>query len=132
MAPLLDHALRLMHRRSVVLIFSDFLEPAESLAGDLKRLRYSGNECLLFQVLDRDELEFPFTEAQQFIDLESDVRRAVDPRLARERYLERFHASMEDYRQLFESLEMPHCVVRTDGSPWEALRMFLAQRESLR
>jgi hypothetical protein len=80
----------------------------------------------LFQVLDRDETEFPFTESRLFEDLETGVRRVVTPAAARESYLARFNAFMEAHREMFRSLEMTHCVVRTDENPWRALALFLA------
>ena len=44
----------------------------------------------------------------------------------------RFNAFMDAHRELFRSLEMTHCVVRTDENPWRALAMFLAERKRLK
>src|SRR3989442_872128 len=129
LAKLLQHAVRLVHRRSVILFFSDLLEPSEEVALGFKQLRFHGHECIIFQILDRDETEFPFTEPQIFEDLETGSRRVVTPAAAREKYLSRFTDFMEGYRELFRSLEMSHCVVRTDENPWSALAMFLAERK---
>jgi uncharacterized protein (DUF58 family) len=128
---LLQHAARLVHRRSVVLFFSDLLEPSEEVALGFKQLKFNGHEVIIFQVLDRDELEFPFAETKIFEDLETGARRMVAPESLRQKYLERFAAFMADYRELFRSLEMPHCVARTDQNPWAALAMFLAERKRL-
>src|SRR6476646_1084756 len=81
---LLEHTVRLVHRRSVILFFSDLLEPSEEVALGFKQLRFHGHEVIIFQTLDRDELEFPFTEPKIFEDLESGTRRIVSPALARE------------------------------------------------
>ena len=129
---LLAHTARLVHRRSVILFFSDLLEPAEEVALAFKQLRFHGHECIIFQVLDRDETEFPFAEPQVFEDLESRVRRVVTPAAVREKYLERFNAFMTAHRELFRGLEMTHCLVRTDENPWHALAMFLAERRKLK
>jgi hypothetical protein len=129
---LLKDTARLVHRRSVILFFSDLLEPSEDVALGFKQLRFHGHEVLVFQVLDRDEVEFPFTEPRVFEDLESGTRRNVTPAGVREAYLTRFRAFMERHRQLFQSLEIPHCLVKTDESPWNALAMFLAQRKRLK
>ncbi len=67
-----------------------------------------------------------------FEDLETGHRRAVNPVAARENYLARFNAFMAAHRELFRSLEMPHCTVRTDENPWRALAMFLAERKRLK
>src|SRR5437867_9394019 len=129
---LLEHTVRLVHRRSVILFFSDLLEPSEEVALGFKQLRFHGHEVIIFQVLDGDEIEFPFTESRLFEDLETGARRAVIPAVAREKYLARFNAFMEAHRELFRSLEMSHCVVRTDDNPCHALAMFLAERKRLK
>lgn len=131
LARLLEHAGRLVHRRSVVLFFSDLLEPSEDVALGFKQLRFQGHEVIVFQVLDRDELEFPFTQHRIFEDLETGARRSVSPAAVRERYLDRFNQFMAGYRELFRGLEMPHCVVRTDENPWRALALFLAERKRM-
>jgi uncharacterized protein (DUF58 family) len=129
LAELLQHTIRLVHRRSVILFFSDLLEPSEDVALSFKQLRFHGHEVIIFQILDRDELEFPFLDPKIFEDLETGGRRAVNPQAAREKYLARFNAFMASYKELFRSLEMAHCLVRTDQNPWHALAMFLAERK---
>lgn len=131
LAALLQHAARLAHRRSMIILFTDLLEPAEQLTDALRELRFGGHEVLIFQVLDRDEIEFPFTESGVFEDLESGRRRRVSPAAARERYLQRFQAFMAAHYEQFTALEMPHFVVRTDWEPWRALTAFLAERKRL-
>ena len=129
LAELLQHTIRLVHRRSVILFFSDLLESSEDVALGFKQLRFHGHEVIIFQILDRDELEFPFQAPKIFEDLETGSRRAVNPQAAREKYLARFNAFMAAYKELFRSLEMAHCLVRTDQNPWHALAMFLAERK---
>jgi uncharacterized protein (DUF58 family) len=132
LADLIQHTIRLVHRRSVVLFFSDLLEPSEDIALAFKQLRFHGHEVIIFQILDRDELEFPFQDPKIFEDLETGARRAVSPQVAREKYLARFNAFMASYKELFRSLEMAHCLVRTDQNPWHALAMFLAERKRIK
>jgi len=131
LAQLLDHTARLVHRRSVILFFSDLLEPSAEVAQGFKQLRFQGHECLIFQILDRDEVEFPFADPKVFEDLETGVRRVVTPATARQNYLSRFNQFMAEHRELFRSLEMPYCVTRTDEDPWRALAMFMAERQRL-
>jgi Uncharacterized conserved protein (some members contain a von Willebrand factor type A (vWA) domain) len=126
---LLQHAARLIHRRSVVLFFSDLLEPSEEVALGFKQLRFQGHEVIVFQILDRDEITFPFNESKVFVDLESGIRRVISPKAVREKYRERFRAFMESHYALFRALEIPHCVVRTDENPCSALALFLTERK---
>lgn len=131
LAELLQQVIRSIHRRSIVLLFSDLLEDAESVIESFQQIRFLGHECLVFQVLDQDELEFPFTESTVFKDLETGTRRSVNPAAARERYLARFQVFLDQYRDLFRQLEMPHCLLRTDCEPWQALSLFLTERRRL-
>ena len=131
LADLLQNMIRLIHRRSIVLFFSDLQEDSDGITEAFQQLKFLGHECMIFQVLDRDELEFPFSQPAVFRDLENGARRMVDPAAARAKYLKRFESFMAEYRNLFHSLEMPHCVVRTDTDPWEALTLFLKERRRL-
>ena len=128
LAELLEHTARLVARRSVILVFTDLLDPCADVAQRFKQLRFQGHEVIVFQVLDRDEIEFPFTGPQVFEDLESRQRRRVDPAAVRAAYQARFAAFMEQYRELFRALELPHVVLRTDENPWRALGLFLSER----
>jgi hypothetical protein len=132
LSQLLEHTVRLVHRRSVILFFSDLLEPCAAIELGFKQLRFHGHEVIIFQVLDRDELEFPFTDPKVFEDLETGSRRVVSPAAVREKYLARFKAFMRAHIELFRSLEMSHCVVRTDQNPWHALALFLVERKRLK
>lgn len=131
LATLLEHATRLVHRRSIVLLFSDLLEPAESITTALQHLRFLGHECMVFHILDRDETEFPFSGSAVFEGLETGTRRHVSPDDARRRYLERFNAFMDQHREQFRALKMPYCLIETHKDPWEALAMFLVRRKQM-
>jgi uncharacterized protein (DUF58 family) len=131
LSQLLQHTVRLVHRRSVILFFSDLLEPSEEVGLAFKQLRFHGHEVVIFQILDRDEIEFPFTEPRIFEDLETRTRRVVNPAAAREKYLARFKAFMASHTELFRSLEMAHGIVQTDENPWHAIALFMAERKRL-
>ncbi len=125
---LLVRSSRLVHRRSLILLFSDLLEPSEGVEKGFQRLRFEGHECLVFQILDPDEIDFPFVEGTVFEDLETGERRQFEGSEVRELYRERFAAFMEGHRELFRGLEIPHVVLRTDEDPAQTLGRFLAER----
>jgi uncharacterized protein (DUF58 family) len=125
---LLDHALRLIRRRSILLIFSDLLEPLENLETRLKHLRFRGHEVLVFQTLDADELDFPFSEQSVFADPETGVRRQVQPAEARRNYLARFEAFRASQTEMLRKLEVSHQLFRSDENPGPALARFLGHR----
>jgi uncharacterized protein (DUF58 family) len=128
LAALLEHAARLVRRRSIIVLLSDLLEPPEDVALALKRLRFDGHECVILQVLDGDEIDFRFAGDFVFEDLETGARRLVDPAAARPAYRERFRAFMSRYEDLFRTIEAHHTIVRTDADPGQALARLLAGR----
>jgi len=131
LAKLLQRAGQIIRRRSILVLLSDLLEPAADLADEWKELRFRGHECVVFHILDRDELEFPFDDPSIFEDFESGARHRVAPQAARARYLERFQSFMQEHTELLESLEIPRVLVRTDSNPWEVLAQYLIERQQL-
>lgn len=83
---LMDLAGRL-GRREIVVIFSDFFTDTAELEQAVQRLRLSKHEVVLFHVLDRDELTFPFRGMTRFVGLEIPDPLLVDTDELRRRYL---------------------------------------------
>lgn len=85
-----------IHKRSLVVIFSDMLdnsEKAEELLSALQHLKYNQHEVILFHVLDKkQEIDFEFeNRPYRFIDLESGEEVKLNPGEVKEHY----HAEME-------------------------------------
>ena len=127
---LLENARRLIPRRSVILLLSDLLDPSETVQEQLRHLRFLGHEIIVFQLLDHDEIEFPFEGNQIFEDMENGLRRRIRPAQVRETYLKRFGEFLAGYKKLFQDLAISHTVIPTDSDPSRALAFFLAQRKS--
>ena len=80
-----------IHKRSLVVLFSDMfedLEHSEQLFSALQHLRHNMHEVLLFHVTDRrTEAEFAFEDRPyEFIDLETGERVKVQPHQVRDQY----------------------------------------------
>ena len=80
-----------IHKRSLVVLFSDMfedLEHSEQLFSALQHLKHNMHEVLLFHVTDRrTEEEFAFEDRPyEFIDLETDERVKVQPHQVRDQY----------------------------------------------
>lgn len=89
-----------IHKRSLVVIFSDMFEnvaDAKDLFGAMQHLRYNKHEVILFNVVDkRLELDFSYdNRPYQFIDVESGEEVKVHAGQVRESYLK----SMEAFRK---------------------------------
>lgn len=80
-----------IHKRSLVVLFSDMfedLEHSEQLFSALQHLKHNMHEVLLFHVTDRrTEAEFAFEDRPyEFIDLETGDRVKVQPHQVRDQY----------------------------------------------
>ena len=89
-----------VHKRSLVVIFSDMMDSAgnqEDLFNALQHLKYNHHEVILFHVMDKSkELDFEFeNRPYQFIDMESGQKIKVYPNEVKQRYLKQ----ITDYRQ---------------------------------
>ena len=88
-----------IHKRSLVLIFSDMLEShaEEDIFGALQHLKHNKHEVVLFHVLDRQkEMEFDFdNRPYMFIDMETDERIKLRPHEVKKAYVEHMAAFYE-------------------------------------
>jgi uncharacterized protein (DUF58 family) len=76
-------------RRSLLVLISDCLEEPETLVKTLAQMRLQHHEVLVFQIFDKDELEFPFQGWTRFESLESQHQHLEsDPATLRNTYLE--------------------------------------------
>jgi len=74
-------------RRSLVVLISDLLDEPEPTIKGLRHLRSRGSDVVVFQVLDPNELTFPFRGASRFKDLENAEEVTADPSAIRTAYL---------------------------------------------
>ncbi len=81
-----------IHKRSLVIIFSDMFESnakTEDLFSALQHLRHNKHEVILFHVVDKSkEIDFDFdNRPYKFIDMESGQELKIHPHEVRERYI---------------------------------------------
>jgi uncharacterized protein (DUF58 family) len=128
LAPVLHDLAERVPRRGILMLFSDlFDEPADVLAG-LQHLRHKRHEVVVFHVLDRAELEFPFREATLFRGLEQSPELLTDPRSLREGYLEQLNQFIEELRRGCRSMNIDYVQLPTDKDLSVALSAYLAHR----
>lgn len=74
-------------KRSLVVVISDLLDEPEPVIKGLRHLKFRGTDVVVFQVLDPNELTFPFKGSARFTDVETDEAVIADPARARTEYL---------------------------------------------
>ncbi len=73
-APGLARAVERMKTRGMILVFTDLYEPDEALAVELRRGARMGHDVVLFHLVTRSEIEFPYDGDLEFVDLETGAR----------------------------------------------------------
>lgn len=90
-ADVLHEVAEKIHKRSLVVIFSDMFDSGENtteLFKALQHLKHNKHEVVVFHVMDNEtELDFEFEERPaEFIDLETGERLKLNPRDVKENY----------------------------------------------
>ena len=86
--------------------------------------------CAAFQVLDRAELEFDFTDTAPFEGLEGEARVKIDPRALREGYLKSLRAHISKVSGSVKSFGFDSMIVNTHDYLGPALAAFIARRNA--
>lgn len=105
-----------------VVVFGDFLDPADEIGAELARLSGSGARVHLVQVLDPIEETFPFNGRTEFVDPETGSRITAGRAEAwRAGYLEAMRRHREALREATRRPGWSFLVHHTDKPPTEVL-----------
>src|SRR5690606_22467955 len=100
-------------RRGVLVIISDFYQEPGAVLDDVMPLRVRGNDLIVFHVLDPAELEFGFSDASPFEDLESGEQIPVVPDAFREEYRSLVRAHIDALQQAFSGVRVDYALLDT-------------------
>jgi len=92
----LAHLADIVRHRSLILIISDFLVPAESLRQPLSFLRARQHEIMLMRVCDPCEITLSLENPVMLKDVETGQEMHVDPAKARDGYQRKFRQHESD------------------------------------
>ena len=118
----------LIHKRGLLVLISDLLAPVDELETSLGRHTAAGNEVILFQVLDPNELAFDFHTATLFQDVESGRDLYLDPEVARAEYQRRLAEHSEAVGKICRRLGISFHRLTTDQPLELCLSDFLRSR----
>ena len=119
-------------RRSIVLLISDLYEEPTAVLDALAYLRGKGNDVMVFHVLDRRELEFPFTDSANFVDLETGERMPVIPDYLRTQYRALVADHIASLGRVLGENRVDYALFDTSKPLDHALFRFLSSRERMR
>lgn len=129
-APTLGQLAAMIRHRSLVLIFSDLLTDPEPVCAQLRRLRYQGNDVVVFHILDEAERRFPFHGATRFEDIETPQTATVDADGIRSAYLEALAAFCEYLRRQCHLMNIDYVDIDTSVPFDKALMTYLVSRRT--
>ena len=115
-------------RRCLIVLLSDLYDEPEEVIRALHHFRHRRHEVIVFHVLDKAEIDFPFRDVIAFHDLETNERIQVDPAYVRQPYLDEIEAFIEGYRRACAEAQIDY--VATDTSvPYDfMLARYIAKR----
>ena len=117
--------------RGLLIVISDLLTDLESFYDGLARLQHRGNEVLVIQVLDKDEMDLPFKDLVLFHDIEGDEEFFAEPWAFRNAYSNAMQEFVADVTRACGSRGIDHLLLRTDQELSLALSHYLHARERL-
>ena len=125
-----------MHKRSLVVVFSDMMDDAEhmeDLFAALQHLRYNKHEVILFHVVDGSaELDFEFeNRPYEFVDMESGERVKLQPHQIREQYIEKMNEFRREVERRCHQYHIDRVAVDLARPVDEVLHAFLIKRNKL-
>src|SRR5437773_3100777 len=88
-----------LSKRGMVVLISDLLDDPERVIRGLKHFQFRGSDVIVFQILDPDEIEFPFERATRFEDLETSEEVMAVPGAVRDHYVKQMSDLIERYRR---------------------------------
>jgi len=125
-----------MHRRSLVVIFSDMLgsgEDADALFAGLQHLKYNKHEVILFQIMDRQkELDFQFeNRPYEFEDAETGEKLKLQPAQIRQQYLAQLNDFQKEIAHRCHQYGIDRVLVDLSEPVEKVLHAFLLKRAKM-
>jgi uncharacterized protein (DUF58 family) len=131
LGPALHELAERIKRRGLIVLLSDLLDtPPEVLSG-LQHFRHRHHEIIVFHILDPDEIEFPYTDASTFIDMETGAQLTTEPWEIGARYREQLEAWRGSYARACREQRIDYVPLDTRTPFDQALLAYLEKRATL-
>ena len=115
--------------REIVVVLTDGHEHGEEIRAALAPLRARRHELLLFHLLGRDEIDFPFHGPVRFEDWETGATVETDADAARDAFLTDQDTHIREWRRAWEGDgRFEYARFRLDEPLDRALRLYLSRR----
>ncbi|HEV7633714.1 MAG TPA: DUF58 domain-containing protein [Steroidobacteraceae bacterium] len=116
-------------RRGLVAVISDLYCDPKALTRAVQPLAYRGHDIMIFQILDREEMEPKWRESVLLEDMESGLTRDVSPDWIATHYKGRLQQHLDDLRRAAAGVGAQQTLIVTDEPLDRALRRYLQFRQ---
>ncbi|RZO58125.1 MAG: DUF58 domain-containing protein [Limisphaerales bacterium] len=121
-----------LQKRGMIFILSDCFTDVKELLKSLAHFKHASHEVVIFHVMDRDEVEFPFDAWTRFENLEmAGEFRMVDPTSFRAAYLDNFAKFTSALKAGCQRHRIDLVPMHTHESLTDCLVRFLRQRQGV-
>jgi uncharacterized protein (DUF58 family) len=128
LSKMLHEAAERISRRGIIAVISDFYDEPENLIKALQHLRFKGNDVIVFQIMDRNELNFDFNEPVLLEDAETEEQIHVLPDILGDGYRSTIREHLDQMREGCARNKIDYELLTTDKPLDFALFSFLARR----
>lgn len=118
-----------VNRRGMIAVISDFYCDIDTLLDGVRPLAWQGQDVVLFQVLDDQELDPEFRANVLLEDLETGEAVEVAPEFMKDAYPLRIRSHIDALARAAGGIGADHVLVRTSDSLDQALRNYLLFRQ---
>ncbi|NQT86805.1 VWA domain-containing protein, partial [bacterium] len=120
-----------LRRRGMIIVISDLFGDRERLLAGLRHLRHRRHEVIVFNILDEQELTFPFTDLTLFKGMEGLPQLFAQPQALRDQYLEELNRHLDGIRTECLNSRIDYQRLSTSQPLDVALSSYLATRMAL-
>jgi len=115
-------------KRCLIVLISDLYDEPEAVIRAMHHFRHRRHEVIVFHVLDKAEIDFPFRDVISFYDMETNERLQIDPAYVRDTYREQMQGFLDGYRRACAESQIDYVLAETT-TPYDfMLSHYVAKR----
>ena len=120
-----------IHRRGLIVIFSDLYDDPEKVMSGLKHFRHNKHEVIVFHILDPMEINFDFKRNTLFKDLETSDELLTQPWHIKAEYQKKVKQFIENYKRQCRLNRIDYVLLNSSWDYDIALMEFLNKRKRI-
>lgn len=128
-APALHQIAEAIHRRAMVVLFSDLFDNTAEVVKALAHFRKMHHDVIVFHTLDPMELDFTLKRGAEFEDMETGEKVVANPRSLIDEYRKAFAEFLEEYRRPCAEMNIDYRLVNTREPLDIFVRAYMEERK---